>query len=84
MDEEYNNWRHVLPTLCDVNSTHQVEWEIDTPGRDLFLRKLIEKLTNPLHHRLISAYYGVNSSSAKEAMEQELANILLEVLDCAD
>ena len=41
------------------------------------LNELTEKVTNPLHKRLIQAYKG---SDPKKSMEDELGRILVEVL----
>lgn len=46
-----------------------------------YLTELMDKLSNPVHRRLIQAYKG---SDPKESMESELGEILLEVLHHED
>jgi hypothetical protein len=46
-----------------------------------YLTELMDRLSNPVHKRLIQAYEG---SDPKESMESELGEILLEVLHHED
>lgn len=82
--ERYSTAKSMLSTLGSTNKTNQVEQKNDSTDRDILLRKLNEMLSDPQHRRLLSVYASTPPSSAKESMEQELANILLEMLDYAD
>ena len=82
--DKINEENCFINTSGTIDSKHQMEQEKDIPGNNVLLRKLDEALSDPLHHRLLSAYAYANASSAKAAMEQELACILLEVLDRVD
>lgn len=50
-------------------------------SQDDYLEELVEKLSNPIHRRIIQAYQG---SDPIQSMESELANILIEVLHRED
>ena len=82
--EGYNNAECVLPARYNANNANQVEEVKGIPSRNVLLRKLEEALSDPVHRRLLGVYASINTSSAKESMEHELAHILLEVLDRAN
>ncbi len=50
-------------------------------SHEKYLDELLEKLSEPVHKRLIQAYQG---NDPVQSMESELANILIEVLQHED
>src|SRR2546430_17448055 len=81
VSERYSNAKSMLSALRSTDIMDQVGQKNDPSKRDILLRKLNETQSDPLHRRILSAYASTPPSSAMESMEQELANILLEILD---
>ncbi len=52
-----------------------------TPHHEVYRNELNERLTNPIHRRVLGAYC---ESDPVRAMEKELGEILLEVLEDED